>query len=227
MSTFCLPSAGRPEMDLWAMDIDPPPPPTHPPPTTHHPTPPHPTPPPSPSPHAAAPSPTSGAAWRGGRCCACATTSCPARCRQVGSLPARACVCVVCAACAPRGRCCAPHASPCPSAATKLHSAAPPPAGLARQEGLELLLADHNALSGVLPTYWDAPQLARLDLQHNKFSGGLVHSCGTSCWSSCAVCGEQPRTCSSTTTSAVAWWGRDGAIFLVGWEPALGVGWES
>lgn len=30
---------------------------------------------------------------------------------------------------------------------------------------------DHNQLSGVLPTYWDAPQLARLDLQHNGFSG--------------------------------------------------------
>ncbi len=44
-------------------------------------------------------------------------------------------------------------------------------AGLARQEDLELLLVDHNQLSGVLPTYWDAPQLTRLDLQHNNFSG--------------------------------------------------------
>ena len=49
-----------------------------------------------------------------------------------------------------------------------LHSS---PAGLARQEELELLLVDHNQLSGVLPTYWDAPQLTRLDLQHNNFSG--------------------------------------------------------
>ena len=44
-------------------------------------------------------------------------------------------------------------------------------AGLARQEELELLLVDHNQLSGVLPTYWEAPQLVRLDLQHNNFSG--------------------------------------------------------
>ena len=44
-------------------------------------------------------------------------------------------------------------------------------AGLARQQGLEILLADHNTLSGVLPTYWDAPRLLRLDLQHNALSG--------------------------------------------------------
>ena len=63
------------------------------------------------------------------------------------------------------------------------------PAGLARQEELELLLVDHNQLSGVLPTYWEAPQLARLDLQHNNFSGapapllllGLPRCCRRCC----------------------------------------------
>ncbi|PRW05888.1 short-chain dehydrogenase isoform A [Chlorella sorokiniana] len=52
------------------------------------------------------------------------------------------------------------------------------PPGLARQEELELLLVDHNQLTGVLPTYWDAPQLARLDLQHNNLSGPLPESLG-------------------------------------------------
>lgn len=44
--------------------------------------------------------------------------------------------------------------------------------GLAKQAELELLLVNHNRLTGVVPQDWATPQLLRLDLQHNNLTGG-------------------------------------------------------
>jgi hypothetical protein len=53
----------------------------------------------------------------------------------------------------------------------------PPHAGLAALPALEQLLAAHNRLGGALPAEWRAPVLARVDLQHNSFAGGVGWGC--------------------------------------------------